>query len=222
MCPFFISTHRWKTHSFYLALPLFSLNFPLSLHISRFSPSPLLSGDCLHARRVAEGAGEVIQLRISPSHLSSWYSYHTVAPWGFLPEHWLSEGDFPLSFQLSHSRRSLPCSHFFIFPHVLLPISCLFSFMSSFFLSLPVSLFCHSPPSSLIVCAFLIVLELSVVTAAEIAEGAICGEQLIWLRSQGHIHNNILLPLELTGLSGLCLSELHTNKAVLLCLLKLF
>lgn len=146
MCPFFISTHRWKTHSFYLALPLFSLNFPLSLHISRFSPSPLLSEDCLHARRVAEGAGEVIQLRISPSHLSSWYSYHTVAPWGFLPEHWLTEGDFPLSFQLSHSRRSLPCSHFSIFPHVLLPISCLFSFMLSFFLSLPVSPHVLPPP----------------------------------------------------------------------------
>lgn len=215
MCPFFISTHRWKTHSFYLALPLFSLNFPPSLHISRFSPSPLLSGDCLHARRVAEGASEVIQLRISPSRLSSWYSYHTVAPWGFLPEHWLTEGDFPLSFQLSHSRRSLPCSHFSIFPHVLLPISCLFSFMLSFFLSLPVSPHVlpspPTPPSSLIVCAFLIVLELSVVTDAEMAAGAICGEQLIWLRSQGHIHNNILLPLELTGLSGF-MSEWAAHK----------
>lgn len=70
--------------------------------------------------------------------------------------------------------------------------------------SLCLPMFCHlpPPPSSLIVCAFLIVLKLPVVTAAEMAAGAICGEQLIWLRSRGHIHNNILLPLELTGLSG--------------------
>lgn len=204
MCPFFISTHRWKTHSFYLALPLFSLNFPLSLHISRFSPSPLLSEDCLHARRVAEGAGEVIQLRISPSHLSSWYSYHTVAPWGFLPEHWLTEGDFPLSFDhtlVAHFLALISPSSLMSF-YLFLAYSLLCCLSSCPSLCLP--MFCHlpPPPSSLIVCAFLIVLKLPVVTAAEMAAGEICGEQLIWLRSRGHIHNNILLPLELTGLSG--------------------
>lgn len=146
MCPFFISTHRWKTHSFYLALPLFSLNFPLSLHISRFSPSPLLSEDCLHARRVAEGAGEVIQLRISPSHLSSWYSYHTVAPWGFLPEHWLTEGDFPLSFDhtlVAHFLALISPSSLMSF-YLFLAYSLLCCLSSCPSLCLP--MFCHLPP----------------------------------------------------------------------------
>lgn len=73
--------------------------FPLSLLHSLASPTLPLSWDCPHARRVAEGAGEVIQSRISPSHPASWYSYHIVAPWD-LPEYQLTKGLFPLSFQL--------------------------------------------------------------------------------------------------------------------------
>lgn len=70
---------------------------PPSLH----SLSPSLSRDCLHVRIVARGACEVIQSRNSPSHAASWYSHHTLAPWGSSPEYWLTEGDYRLSFQLS-------------------------------------------------------------------------------------------------------------------------
>lgn len=107
----------------------------------------------------------------------------------------------------SHTRRSLSCSHFSIFPSCPSTYFLLILFYVAF---LPVPP-CVSPctvfffsPGSLIVCAFLIVSEqmLSVVTAVETAAGAICGEQLIWQRSQGRIHNNILLPLGLTRLSG--------------------
>lgn len=165
-----------------LPLPLFYLNLPLSL---LHPPPPSLSGDCLHARKVAEGAGEVIQSRISPSHPASWYSYHTVAPWGCLPEYWLTEGDFPLSFQLLLSPAFLSA---------LISPSFLHPFCFSFYLFLARSLLCllSSSPStaspcclSLIVCTFLIVSErmLSAATVVVMATEAICGEQLIWPRS---------------------------------------
>lgn len=58
-----------------------------------------LYGDCLPTRAASEGAGGVIQSRISPSHPASCYSYHAVTPRGCLREYQLSEGDFLLSFQ---------------------------------------------------------------------------------------------------------------------------
>jgi len=125
------------------ALVLFLLSLLYSL-----SSQPLsLLGYCLPARRVAEGAGEVIQSRISPSHPPSWYSYHAIAPGGCLPEYRLTEGDFPLSFQLSLSPAcfSAPASPCSLHPRLLrfLPVSCSFFFMLAFFFSHP----SVSPPS---------------------------------------------------------------------------
>ena len=82
-----------------LILPCAALALPsTSPHLSLLQPAPpspalcvcvclslSLSRDRRRARRAAEGAGEVIQSRISPSHPASWYSYHTVAPRGCLP-----------------------------------------------------------------------------------------------------------------------------------------
>lgn len=80
------------------------------------------------------------------------------------------------------------------------------AFLSTYFsLILFYVVFPHLPLCvPVIVYAFLIVSEqkLSAVMVVEIAAGVICGERLIWQRSQGHIHNNILLPLGHARLSG--------------------
>lgn len=139
MCTLLLLPNAQLKSSFILPCP--ALLFPLSLFFP--SPPPLpLSGDCLHARRVAEGAGEVIQSRISPSHPASWYSYHTFTPWGCLPEYQLTEGDFPLSFQLS-----LSPAHFsaLVSPSALRPVC--FSFCPFLARSLLCRLSCSlSPP----------------------------------------------------------------------------
>ena len=60
--------------------------------------------------------------------------------------------------------------------------------------------------------------KLSAVTAVEIAAGAICMEQLIWARSRGHIHNNILLspgPARLSGFMSVCFG--HVCDCVCVC-----
>ena len=133
VCPFFLLTNTWRVHSFCLSLPLFSSH--------RLSPKPPVSRseNSLHARMVAEGAGEVIQSRISPSHPTSWYSYHSFAPPrlpAWIPTHWRRLSTVISTLPLSCS---LLCSHFSIFsPPLLLlflPVSCSFSFMSAFFLS---------------------------------------------------------------------------------------
>lgn len=213
MCPFFISTHRWKTHSFYLALPLFSLNFPLS---SIFPASPPLR----YSRGTAYMPGG---WQREPVRLSSWGFHLVIFPLGIHttplpPEASCLNTDSPKETSRCHFSSHTLVARFLalISPsslmsfYLFLAYSLLCCLSSCPSLCLP--MFCHPPPpSSLIVCAFLIVLELSVVTDAEMAAGAICGEQLIWLRSQGHIHNNILLPLELTGLSGF-MSEWAAHK----------
>lgn len=53
-----------------------------------------------------------------------------------------------------------------------------------------------------------------------VATGVICGEQLIWQRSQGHIHNNILLPLGHARLSGfMSVCFVHVCDCAIQCLL---
>lgn len=69
-----------------MCISFLALNTQLtSLIFPCLTPPPVLtsvslSGDCLPARRVAEGVGEVIQSRILPSHPPTWYSYHGVTP----------------------------------------------------------------------------------------------------------------------------------------------
>lgn len=145
----------------------------------------------------------VIQSRILPSHPASWYSYHIVAPWAFLPEYQHTKGDFLLSFQLwlspasfsaliSPSSLYLFCFFFHLFlAHSLL--CCLSSTSSSQGWERKKDFFCLFFLVSLIVCAFLIVSEqmLSAATVVEMAAGAICRElfdlvEVTGLYSQQH------------------------------------